>query len=186
MGQMYFKCPNCEKTQLLPVIAVPITNNVSSDDLAVTEVMKVTLSNSAGWEDTIVDTESNSPTKEGWQIITRGGQKSILTQRYEPSTGKTVTWNVMATDVDVEIERVSQAGYCDICNITDQDEITLASVHHRMYFEAANVGAGVGDDFKNRYGANLGRPLKTTKNTYHLTNTVTMVVEPLAPPVAWI
>ncbi len=41
----------------------------------------------------------------------------------------------MATDVDVEIKRVSQAGYYDyaVFNITDQDKITLVSVQHRMY-----------------------------------------------------
>ena len=54
-----------------------------------------------------------------------------------------------ATDVDVEIKRESQAGYYDVFNITDQDEITLASIQHRMYFEAANVGAGVGGGFEN-------------------------------------
>ena len=48
MGWMYLTSPNCEKTQLLPVIAVPITNGISSKDLAVTEVMKVTLPNSVG------------------------------------------------------------------------------------------------------------------------------------------
>ena len=73
MGRMYFTSPNCEKTQLLPVIAVPITNDVSSDDLAVTEVMKVTLPNSSSWEGTIIDTNPNTPTEEGWEIVTRGG-----------------------------------------------------------------------------------------------------------------
>ena len=72
-----------------------------------------------------------------------------MTQRYEPSAGKTITWNVTATDVDVEIERESQARYNDVFNITDQDEITIASIQHRMYFEAANVGAGVGGGFEN-------------------------------------
>ena len=64
-------------------------------------------------------------------------------------TGKSITWNVIATDLDVEIERTSQAGYYDVFNITDQDKITLASIQHRMYFEAANVGAGVGGGFEN-------------------------------------
>ena len=54
-----------------------------------------------------------------------------------------------ATDVDVEIKRESQAGYYDVFNITDQDKITLASIQHRIYFEAANVGAGVGGGFEN-------------------------------------
>ena len=88
-------------------------------------------------------------TKEGWEIVTRGGRKRIPTQRYEPTTGKIITWNVTATDVDVEIERESQAGYYNVFNITDQDEITLASIQHSMYFEAANVGAGIGGGFKN-------------------------------------
>ncbi len=45
-GRMYFISENCEKTKLLPVIAVPITNNVSNEDLTVTEVIKVVLPNS--------------------------------------------------------------------------------------------------------------------------------------------
>ncbi len=73
MGRMYFTSPNCEKTQLLPVIAVLITSDVLSDDLAVTEVMKVTLPNSTSWEGTIVDTNPNTLTEEGWEIVTRGG-----------------------------------------------------------------------------------------------------------------
>ena len=105
MGRMYFTSPNCKKTQLLPVIAVPITNDLSSNDLAVTEVMKVMLLNSASWEGTIVDGNPNTPTEEGWKTVTRGGRKSIPTQRYEPSTGKTVTWNVTATDMDLEIKK---------------------------------------------------------------------------------
>jgi hypothetical protein len=69
--------------------------------------------------------------------------------RYNPSTGKTVMWNVTATDVDQDIEKVSQAGHYGIFNVVDQDEITLTSVHHNMYFEVANVGAGVGGGFIN-------------------------------------
>jgi phosphoribosylcarboxyaminoimidazole (NCAIR) mutase len=42
---MYFTSENCDKTKLLPVIAVPITNDVSSKDLTVTEVIKVPLPN---------------------------------------------------------------------------------------------------------------------------------------------
>jgi hypothetical protein len=71
-------------------------------------------------------------------------------------TGKTVTWNVTATEVDLDIKKVSQdiekvlqAGYYNIFIITDQDEISLASLHHKMYLEVANVGAGVGGGFEN-------------------------------------
>ncbi len=58
-------------------------------------------------------------------------------------------WNVTATDVDQDIEKVSQAGHYDIFNVVDQDEITLTSVHNNMYFKVANVGAGVGGGFIN-------------------------------------
>jgi hypothetical protein len=51
--------------------------------------------------------------------------------------------------VDQAIEKVSQAGYYNIFNIVDQDEITLRLVHHNMYFKVANVGAGVGGGFIN-------------------------------------
>jgi hypothetical protein len=64
-------------------------------------------------------------------------------------SGKTVTWNVTATDVDQDIEKVSQARHDDIFNIVDQDETTLISVHHNMYFKVANIGAGVGGGFIN-------------------------------------
>ena len=71
--------------------------------------------------------------------------------RYNPSTGKTVTWNVSAADVDQDIEKVSQARHYNIFNLVDQDEITLTSVHHKMYFKVANVGAGVGSGIINMH-----------------------------------
>ncbi len=54
-----------------------------------------------------------------------------------------------ATDVNQDIEKVSQAGHYNIFNVIDQDEIALTSVHHNMYFEVAIVGAGVGGGFIN-------------------------------------
>jgi hypothetical protein len=51
-GRMYFTTGNCGRTKLLPVIAVPITNDVSNEDLAVIEVMKVRFSDSIGGEGT--------------------------------------------------------------------------------------------------------------------------------------
>jgi hypothetical protein len=49
-GQMYFTSENCNKTKLLPVIAAPITSDVSNADLTVTEVIKVVLPYSLGRE----------------------------------------------------------------------------------------------------------------------------------------
>jgi hypothetical protein len=69
--------------------------------------------------------------------------------KYNPLSEKTVTWNVTATEVDQDIEKVSQAGHYNIFNVVDQDEITLTSVHHKIYFKVANVGAGVGGGFIN-------------------------------------
>jgi hypothetical protein len=54
---------------------------------------------------------------------------------------------VTATDVDLDIEKVSQAGYYDIFNVVDQNEITLTSVH--LNIEVANVGAGMASGFVN-------------------------------------
>jgi hypothetical protein len=62
MGCMHFTSENCEKTKVLPVIAVPITIDVSNKDLAVIEVIEVTLSNSMGGEgmDTVTETPNLS------------------------------------------------------------------------------------------------------------------------------
>jgi hypothetical protein len=68
---------------------------------------------------------------------------------YDPSSCKTIMWNVTATDVDLYIEKMSQSGDYDICNIIDQDEINLTLIHHNMCLEVANVGAGVGGGFVN-------------------------------------
>ncbi len=52
--------------KLLPVMAVPITNDVSNADLTVTEVIKVVFPNSLGREGTaVVTTTQDSPSKEG-------------------------------------------------------------------------------------------------------------------------
>ncbi len=68
---MYFTAENCEKTKLLPVIAVPITNDVSNEDLTVTEVIKVALHNSLEREGTaIVANSQDSPSKDGWMTVT--------------------------------------------------------------------------------------------------------------------
>jgi hypothetical protein len=89
---MYFTSENCEKNKVLPVIAVPITHDVSKKDLAVTEVIKITLLNSMGGEgmDTVAETP-NSSSKDGWvAVTTKKGRKSILTEWYGPASGKTV------------------------------------------------------------------------------------------------
>jgi hypothetical protein len=77
MGRMYFTSENCEKTQVLPVIAVRIMNEFSNDDMVVTEVIKVTLPNSTGREGTVV---SNYANQKGWATVTKRGRKSILTR----------------------------------------------------------------------------------------------------------
>jgi hypothetical protein len=41
LGRMYFTTVNCEKTKVLPVIAVPITNDVTNKDLSVKEITKM-------------------------------------------------------------------------------------------------------------------------------------------------
>jgi hypothetical protein len=84
LGRMYFTSENCKKTKMLPVIAVSITNDASNKDMSVTEVIKITLPNTMGWEGKVTDTEThetpNSSNKEGWEIVTtKCGRKSIAT-----------------------------------------------------------------------------------------------------------
>jgi hypothetical protein len=62
---MYFTSENCDKTKMLPVIAVPITNDVCNEDLAVTDIIKIVIPNSLEREDTEAVTRTDSPSKEG-------------------------------------------------------------------------------------------------------------------------
>ncbi len=60
-------------------------------------------------------------------VTTKKGMQSILPDHYEPATGKTVSWNVTASEVDVETETealVAQ-GYYDLFNVVDLSEIAL-------------------------------------------------------------
>jgi hypothetical protein len=75
-------------------------------------------------------------------------------------------WNVTVTDVDQDIEKVSQAGHYNIFNFVDQDEITLTLVHHNMYFKVANVGVGGGGGFINMQEL---RVMSTTRQIMDLT-----------------
>jgi hypothetical protein len=90
---MYFTSENCEKTKLLPVIAVLITNDVSNEDLIVMEVIKVALPNSLEREGAaIVAKTHDSPSKEGWMTVTtKKGRQSIPPGHYDPASGKTVS-----------------------------------------------------------------------------------------------
>jgi hypothetical protein len=104
-GRMYFTTENCEKTKGLPVIAVPIMNDVTNEDLAVTEIIKIVLPNSLGREGMEAVAKTDSPSKEGWVTVpTKKGRQSIPPGRYDPATGKTVSWNVTASEVNVETE----------------------------------------------------------------------------------
>ena len=49
-------------------------------------------------------------------VTMKKGRQSIPPGRYDPTTGKTVSWNVTASDVDVatETEAVKDAGYYDM------------------------------------------------------------------------
>ncbi len=91
-GCMYFTTENCDKTKVLPVIAVSITNDVTNEDLAVTEIMKIVLPNSLGRDGIEAVAKTDSPSKEGWVTVTmKNGRQSIPPGRYDPVTGKTVS-----------------------------------------------------------------------------------------------
>jgi hypothetical protein len=151
---LYLK--NSYKTKLLPVIAVPITNDVSSKDLTVTEIIKVALPNPLIRNDVMVVAKTqDSSSKEGWMTVTtKKGRQSIPPGHSDPATEKTVSWNVTASEVDVETVETGEdtlvvKGYYDIFSIVYLSEIALLMMHHMLCTEFANVGAGVGGGFKN-------------------------------------
>jgi len=81
---MYFTNENCEKTKVLPVIAVPITNDVTNEDLSVTEIITIGLPNSLRREGTEEVTKTDSPSKEGWMTVTmKKGRQSIPPGHYD-------------------------------------------------------------------------------------------------------
>jgi hypothetical protein len=103
-----------------------------------------------GREGTDAVAKTDSPSKEGWvTVTTKKGRQSIPPGRYDPATGKTVSWNVTASEVDVATETVKETGYYDQFNIVDPDEVSLLAMHHMQTSELANVGAGVGGGFEN-------------------------------------
>ncbi len=79
---------------------------MSNADLTVTAVIKVVLPNSLGREGmAAVAKTQNSPSKEGWvTVTTKKGRQIIPPGHYYPATGKTVSWNVTALEVNVETE----------------------------------------------------------------------------------
>ena len=117
LGCMYFRTENCEKTKVvLPVIAAPITNDLTNEDLSVTEITKIVLSNSLGREGTEAGAKTDSPSKEEWvTVTTKKWRQSIPPGHYDPATGKTVSWNVTVSNVKVETETevlvVKKTGY---------------------------------------------------------------------------
>jgi len=84
---MYFTTENCEKTKVLPVITVPITNDVTNEDLSVTEIIKIGLPNSLGREGTDAVAKTDFLSKEGWMTVTtKKGRQSIPPGRIDPAT----------------------------------------------------------------------------------------------------
>ncbi len=86
-------------------------------------------------------------------VTTKKGRQSIPPGHYDLATGKTVSWNVTASKVDVETETealaVKQTGYYNMFNVVDLNEVALLATHHMQNLEFANLGAGVGGGFDN-------------------------------------
>ncbi len=77
----------------------------------VTEIIKIVLPNSLGREGMEVVAKTDSSSKEGWVTNTmKKGRQSIPPGHYDPATGKTVSWNVTASEVNVKTktEDISQ------------------------------------------------------------------------------
>ena len=129
-------------------------NDVTNEDLSVTEITKIMVPNSLGREGTKAVSKTDSPSKEGWvTVTTKKGRQSILPGRYDPATGKSVSWNVTASEVNVETGTIAllvkETGYYDMFNVVDLNEASLLAMHHMQNSEFANIGAGIGGGFKN-------------------------------------
>ncbi len=88
----------------------------------------------------LVAKTQDSPSKEGWTTVTtKKGRQSIPPGCYDPTTGKTVSWNVTASEVDVETVETGEdtlvvKGYYDIFNVVDLNEIALlVNASHAMH-----------------------------------------------------
>ncbi len=78
---------------------------MTNEDLSVTEIIKIGLPNSLGRECTEAVAKTDSPSKEGWMTVTtKKGRQSIPPGLFDPATGKTLSWNVTASNVDVKTE----------------------------------------------------------------------------------
>jgi hypothetical protein len=103
----------------------------------------------------VVTETQDSPSKEGWvTVTTKKGRQSIPTGCYDLATGKTVSSNVTALEVDVETvetkaDTLVDQGCYDIFNDVDLSEIALLVMHHMQCTEIANIGEGVGGGFEN-------------------------------------
>ncbi len=87
-------------------------------------------------------------------VTTKKGRQSIPPGCYDLASGKTVSWNVTASEVDVEtVETETEAldvqNYYDIFNMVDLSEIAHLAMHHMQSTEFANISAGIGGRFKN-------------------------------------
>jgi hypothetical protein len=94
---------------VLLVIAVPITNNVSEEGMKVNEIMKITLPNCESGEGKTLDIVASET--NGWvTVTTKQGRQVTPPGRYDPATGKTVTWNVTSAEDDVESKKTVTTG----------------------------------------------------------------------------
>ncbi len=85
-------------------------------------------------------------------VTMKKGRQSIPPGHYDPATGKTVSWNATASEVDVKTETesklVKETGHYDMFNVVDSNEVALLVMHHMQALESDNVGAGVRGGFE--------------------------------------
>jgi hypothetical protein len=97
--------------------------------MKVTKVMKVTFPNYDSGEGAIVDamTQESANNEGRVTVTTKRGRQVTPPGRYDPTTGKMVTWNVTAAKVDVESKKTVNMDYYDIFNVTGSAEITTVA-----------------------------------------------------------
>jgi hypothetical protein len=137
LHRMYFEKPNTEEEKLEPIVYLESNH--------VTTTVDVTGDADPEEREGVSDekdasSESESDGESGFIPVTRASTRERKKlSRYEPETGKTVTWDIGAV----------HNYYNALLDIVDDDELEVAMDNHIRFGEYANVGAALGGGFEN-------------------------------------
>jgi hypothetical protein len=153
LGWMYYPRRNAKLTQLLPIVAVPISQystDVEEENAAGIKIITEEPLISKEREGTISDKSSSEKGEDSGWIVHRTRYEcptGLKSGMYNLSTGKAVQWTDIAT-VSVNDKNEVTANYYDVLGI-DKCELEVLQNNHEELIKYVNVGAGIGGGFTN-------------------------------------